>query len=65
MCSGSGEAVTFSGGAVLLRPDPLPQGRPSPSIEVEFALASGLQVTTPIGSVWLVRFRAFGRCCAI
>ncbi len=42
-----GEAVTFSDEAVLLRPDPLPQGRPSPSIEVEFALASGLQVTTP------------------
>lgn len=42
-----GDAVTFSDEAVLLRPDPLPKGNPSPAIEVEFALARGIELTTP------------------
>ncbi|MBL8632329.1 MAG: hypothetical protein JNM40_03835 [Myxococcales bacterium] len=42
-----GSAVTFSDEAVLLRPDPLPKETPSPTIEVEFALASGLHLTAP------------------
>lgn len=42
-----GAAVTFSDEAVLLRPDPLPTGSPSPLIEVEFSLPPGVGITTP------------------
>ena len=43
----SGESLTFSDEAVLLRPDQLPSQSPSAPIEVEFIVQSGVRVSAP------------------